>query len=47
MLFDDDDEFLETELCSVELLHFAWPSFPLFNSRNALVSSIETSEISI
>lgn len=47
MLFDDDDAFLETELCSAESLHYAWPSFPLLNSRNALVSSTETSEISI
>lgn len=47
MLFDDDDEFLETELCSAESLHYAWPSFPLLNSRNALVSGTETSEISI
>lgn len=47
MLFDDDDEFLETELCSAESLHYAWPNFLLLNSRNALVSCAETSEISI
>lgn len=47
MLFDDDDEFLETELCSAESLHYVWPCFLLLDSRNALVSSTETSEISI
>ena len=47
MLFNDDDEFLETELCSAESLHYAWPHFLLLNSRNTLVSSTETSEISI
>lgn len=47
MLFDDDDEFLETELCSAASLHYAWPRFLLLNSRNALVSSTETAEISI
>ena len=35
------------QLCSAELLHYAWPNFLLLNSRNALVSSTETSEISI
>lgn len=47
MLFDDDDEFLETELCSAESLHYAWPNILLLNSRNALLNSTETSEISI
>lgn len=36
MLFDYDDEFLETELCSAESLHYAWPNFLLLNSKNAL-----------
>lgn len=47
MLFDDDDELLETELCSAESLHYAWPNFLLLNFRNALLNSTETSEISI
>lgn len=47
MLFDDDDEFLETGLCSAESLHYAWPNFLLLNSRNALMNGTETSEISI
>lgn len=35
------------QLCSAESLHYTWPNFLLLSSRNAPVSSTETSEISI